>query len=301
MSGTKSNPVPMTYSLGAACRFTGLSPELVRAWERRHAVVQPIRTAGGTRRYRVADIERLQLLASAVASGHRIGKVAQLDDDALRALGAGSTAQTSSDRTEEVLAAAEALDAAETQRLLSTQLSTLGPVRFANELAIPLLEEIGSRWTDGRFGIGPEHLTSGILRSLLGSSLQPSAASRQGPTILFATPSGERHELGILMAALVAMAAGANPVYLGIELPVDDVLTAVETSGATAVATSVVTLEGDSALRTLRAMRLGLDPRVSLWVGGLGARDLALPEGVEYLASLEALEQRVTLLGHRRE
>ena len=73
-----------TYSVQTAARLTGLSPEVLRAWERRHAVVEPVRTPGGTRRYRAADLERLKLVKAAVDSGRRIGQVARLDLAELR-------------------------------------------------------------------------------------------------------------------------------------------------------------------------------------------------------------------------
>ena len=47
-----------------------------------------------------------------------------------------------------------------------------------------------------------------------------------GPRIVFATPAGERHELGLLMAALTALGASGHPLYLGAELPVEDLLAA---------------------------------------------------------------------------
>src|SRR5262249_39099710 len=79
-----------TYSLGAVARLTGLSQHVLRAWERRYGAVTPVRSPGGTRRYRESDVERLRLLRAAVAAGHPISEVAREDDDALarRLLGA---------------------------------------------------------------------------------------------------------------------------------------------------------------------------------------------------------------------
>ena len=47
MAKPKTDPVELTYPLRTAARLTGLSPELLRAWERRYGVVEPLRTAGG--------------------------------------------------------------------------------------------------------------------------------------------------------------------------------------------------------------------------------------------------------------
>jgi len=296
MAETETDTLEMTYPLRTAARLTGLSPELLRAWERRYGVVEPMRTPGGTRRYTAADIDHLRLVKAAVDAGHRISKVARMKPDELRRRAVVAEVEPSG-RIEEIFAVLENLDAAAAQQILSRHLSTLGPASFAREIAMPLVTEVGDRWANGLTGIAQEHLVSGALRSLLGSALQPTATSRIGPRIVFATPSGERHELGLLMAALTALGAGANPIYLGCEMPVDDLLGAVDEAGASVLALSIVTVAPEKATRAIGAIRGGLARDVALWIGGSGAGELALPEGVEYIDRLEDLEQRVMLLG----
>jgi DNA-binding transcriptional MerR regulator len=262
---------------------------------RRYRVVEPVRTEGGTRRYSAADLERLRAVKAAVDAGHRISQVAQLGAAELKQI-AVATESPPASRLDDLLAPLESLNGAEFHRLVSLQLSVLGAPRFARDIAIPLVQEIGQRWADGEMGIAQEHLATSVLRSLLGSSLQPGPNALLGPLIVFATPSGERHELGLLMAALTAVGAGANPLYLGTELPVEDLLAAVEESGAAVLALSLVTIPQAQATRTVNAIRGGLPSDVHLWLGGSGASDLDLPDGVEVIQSLEALEQRVLLV-----
>ncbi|HVP27948.1 MAG TPA: MerR family transcriptional regulator [Myxococcota bacterium] len=295
MTGPKSNPAEPTYALGAASRLTGLTPSLLRAWERRYGAVQPLRTPGGTRRYRAADLERLQLLKAAVDTGHRIGQLARLDAAELERLVTPSEASPRP-RLDEILGALDSLDGAAAQRLLSLQLSALGAVGFARELALPLLREIGERWATQRMAIASEHMATGVVRSMLGSALQPTPTSLRGPRIVFATPSGERHEIGLQMAALTALGAGANPVYLGADLPVEEVLGAADRTGAAAVALGLVSLPAVQAARAVNALRGGLPLQVHVWLGGAGARDVELADGVERIESLETLEQRVARL-----
>lgn len=283
-----------TYPLRAAAQLTGLSPDVLRAWERRHGVVTPVRTPGGTRRYRASDLERLRLLKAAVDAGHRIGQLAKLDLEELRATTAGHA--TPPDRFADIISAVDELDDATAQRLLAVQLSTLGPSQFASQVALPLIREIGSRWADGKMGIASEHLATNILRSQLGAALQPTANSLRGSRIVFATPSGERHELGLLMAALTALGAGGNPLYLGLEVPVEDLLAAVDRTGARALALSLVTIPVEPATRTIAALRGGLRPEIAVWVGGHGAARIPMPEHVDHIDTLERLEQRVSLL-----
>ena len=295
MSEPDPAPLELTYPLRTAARLTGLSPAVLRAWERRYGVVVPARTAGGTRRYSAADLERLRLVKAAVDAGHRIGVVAALEPDELRRRARVSDAPEEAGLSE-VLSALGRLDAAAVQRRLSIQLSTLGAPRFAREIALPLVDEIGRRWSDGRLSIAAEHLATSILRSLLGAALQPTAASLAGPRIVFATPPGEPHELGLLIAALVALGAGAQPLYLGVDVPAEDLLAAARASGASAVALGVVTVSEEDAQATVTSLREGLPARVALWLGGAGAASLGARAGVEVVDSLDALERRVALM-----
>jgi DNA-binding transcriptional MerR regulator len=288
-----------TYALGVAARLTGLSPDLLRAWERRYAAVEPKRTPGGTRRYRAADLERLRLLKAAVDKGYRIGDMASLDDRELtRRVNRGS-AEQDSDAVEPVIAALERLDTADADRLIALQLSALGPARFARQFAAPLLEALGEAWAETRICVASEHLGSGLLRSLLGAALRPTTASGSAPIIVFATPPGERHEMGLLIAAVTALGAGGNPLYLGPDLPLDEILGAVKTSGAGALALSIVATAPEAAEQALAAIRAGLPEEVQLWSGGRAARGIELPPACVYIDSLETLEQRVTLLAER--
>lgn len=299
MAKSRAIALEPTYPLRSAAQLTGLSPELLRAWERRYGAVAPVRTPGGTRRYRAADLERLRLLKAATDAGHRIGALAALSNLELEQLGSGND-DTPRERLDEILGALDALDGAEAHRLLALQLSTLGAVVFSREIATPLAREIGERWISKRMRVASEHLATAVLRSLLGSALRPGATALRGPRIVFATLAGERHELGLLMAALSATEAAANPVYLGPDLPVDDLLHAVSRSAAAALALSIVTAPARGVADPLAALRAGLPAHVHLWVGGAGAHGLPLPPRVEHIENLEQLEQRAGLLAFEK-
>lgn len=289
----------LTYPLKAASRLTGLSPAVIRSWERRHGAVAPLRTPGGTRRYRTADLERLRLLKAALNEGHRIGQVARLKSEELERR-AVPPPPTPTDRLCTIFSALERLDGAEAQRLLSLEFSALGPGRFALEFAAPLVREIGERWAEDRLEIASEHMATGLLRSLLGSALQPTAASVLGPSIVFGTPSCEPHELGLQMAAITALGAGANPIYLGAELPTQELVDSVNRTSAVGLALSLVIIAPDRAARAVDEIRRGLPDDVHLWIGGSVASALEPRDGVECISGLETFEQRVALLRFER-
>jgi MerR family transcriptional regulator, light-induced transcriptional regulator len=285
----------LTYPVRTVVRLTGLSPDILRAWERRHGVVIPERTDGGTRRYRASDVERLRFVKAAVDAGYRIGRVANLSNSELQILASEGTGG-SPNHLEGVLDAVEAFDSAELQRILSVQLSTLGAPRFARDVARRMLAEIGERWARGEMTIAKEHMACSVIRNLIGPTLQPTSLSVAGPKMVFATPPDERHELGLMMAALTTVSAGANCLYLGADLPVKEVAIAAQEFGAEVVVMSMVMTRAIDARRAVTFLRSKLAGHIKIWTGGLASAEIDDYAGVEYIASFENLEQRVVLL-----
>lgn len=279
------------YSVGAITRATGLSAHVLRAWERRYGAVEPRRTAGGTRRYREADLRRLVLLRRAVESGHSIGAVARLPEADLERM-LEESAPPPPSAAGAVLAAVQRLDGREADRLLAMHFAALGPRSFAHEIAIPLLQEVGRRWEAGELGVAEEHLASSLARNLLGAALRGSDVAARSVPMLFTTPSGERHEFGVLLGALLAVASGANAVYLGPDLPASDVAHAASKLGAGAVVLGVVGLHRRETQRYVEALRSLLAPGVEIWLGGGPGADIEAAPGLLRLADLPELERR---------
>src|SRR6185312_15063414 len=88
------------YPVRLVALRTGLSPHLLRAWERRYRVVTPRRSEGGQRLYSDLDIERLAQLKRLVEGGHAISRIASLPLEALaeleEAAGAGAAQEIDS-------------------------------------------------------------------------------------------------------------------------------------------------------------------------------------------------------------
>ena len=145
-------------------------------------------------------------------------------------------------------------------------------------------------------GIASEHLVTSVLRSVLGAALHPTSSTLRGPLMLFGTPAGERHELGLLMAALVASGAGANVTYLGADLPVEELLRAVDLTGAVVLVLALSASSQNESRRAIEALRGGLRNDVAIWLGGAGSAALSMTPGIELLASLDELDRRVGML-----
>ena len=88
--------IPHPDEVRAVSKLTGIGIDTLRAWERRHGAVTPIRDDRG-RMYTDADVARLRLLRGAVEHGHTIGRLAALTDAELRRLAATAGASAVSE------------------------------------------------------------------------------------------------------------------------------------------------------------------------------------------------------------
>jgi DNA-binding transcriptional MerR regulator len=283
------------YSMGAVVRLTGLSEHVLRAWERRHEAIVPARTAGGTRRYSADDVARLRLLATAVSAGHPIRELAPLPNAEL----ARRTArpQTSEQNpVAELFVSLARLDGAALERQLGLQLSALGVRPFIETIAMPFLHEVGARWECGALRPNEEHVGSAALRGVLARA-RHTVSGQGGSCLVLATPTGEHHELGILMVALFAQEHGVRVVYLGSDLPVVETAEAALRVRARVVGLGLVSLAATAAAREVRALRRRLPRTIEIWLGGAGSRRLARqPAGTCTVLDLTALETRLVLL-----
>ena len=267
--------------INAVVRRTGLSAHVIRIWEKRYGVVEPERTATNRRLYSDDQIERLSLLREVTQSGQSIGYVAKLPTEQLKQLAAASsasdtrtalgvaTAPAASSLLEDCLAAVRALDSRALEQALNHSETMLGAVGMLQRVAAPLAQAIGSLWREGSITSAHEHFASAVLRTYLARAARPFASGANEPVLVVATPAGQLHELGALLAGALAANLGWHVTYLGASLPAPEIAGAATQNRARAVALSLVYPADDPRMEgELTRLRDLLPPEVTLIAGG---------------------------------
>ena len=299
---------PPRYPIRAVARLTGLSVDTLRAWERRHRVVVPVRDDRG-RMYSGTDVKRLQLLAAAVDRGHAIGRLAGQSNAELEALIAAPSVVRVVDDVQGDVALSTLLnslrrfDTASVERELNRLSLALKPRDLVHRVLFRFLKHVGDEWHANRLNIAQEHLLSGAVRNLLGAMVRLYSKDDVPRRLLFATPSGERHEFGILSAAMLAAAGGLGVTYIGADVPARLIVNSAARSGVDVV---VLGLMYSGATRELRHeveyIVNHLPGRLELWVGGPLAAELSRTlagRQIVRLADFEALERQLVRIGAR--
>lgn len=295
------------HPIGVVAERTGLSPDLLRVWERRYRAVEPLRASDGQRLYSDADVERLRLLRLATLAGRGIRQVAQLGTDELTQLvredeAARQRAVRREERAipasvaedvERALEFARAVDAAALDSLLRRTAAALGIPILLDGLVAPLLRRMAEEGEAGRLAVAQEHLATAIIQRVLEGIIHFLVAPHGAPNLLLATLAGDQHKMGTLLSATAAAAEGWRVTYLGPDLPADEIATAAVAAGARVVGVSIVRLrDRDQVLAGLRTLRSRLPASVPLLASGAGAVDL-MPEldglGIHVVADLSEL------------
>ncbi len=293
------------FSIKAAAQATGLTVETLRAWERRYGVVSPLRDESGRRVYRPEDVLRLRRLREATERGHPISRLAPLSDERLATLlesaGNDTTPGVGRAFVERILEAAEKFRAAECEQVMTLAVAVLPPQKLVNDVLQPLLEEVGNRWHRGEFAISQERLVSKLVSQHLRLMLYSYDRSARNETIVFATLPGERHELGLLMSAMLSASRGFKAHYMGPELPPEEIARFGREFGASIVALSIVLQDRIEELPAqLATLAGGLPAGTAIWIGGSGASllDRPLPDSCVILRDCAEFEQRLDLRSH---
>jgi len=273
---------------------TGLTQHVIRVWEKRYGAVSPTRNTTNRRFYTDKEVTRLSLLREAIENGFSIGQIAHLPSDQISNmiaekpldLGISASNQSIDQYIEGCLAAIAEIDTQKLDEILTKAQVELNPSILIDDLIVPLLYKIGNLWQEGRLRIVEEHLASAVIRNLLGrikTDLQPTSVA---PKIIIATPPRQWHELGALLAAATAAYEGWKVIYLGANLPVEEITKAAQLHKAKLVALSIIYPVDDPYLHLdLKKLRNLLGSQVQLIIGGQAT------EG--YLATIQSINATV--------
>lgn len=293
MSPEKSNDPrnEPRHSIAVVSRRTGLSQLVLRAWERRYQAVIPSRTATGRRKYSDFDLEKLLVLGRLTGGGHRIGDVAGFSLEQLQELAqdldgtsAGKASASSAaglaggapELLQEALAAVTELSSRGLEAVLDRALVELSKPDLRQQLLVPLLVEIGKQWREGKLRIAHEHMATSIIKSFIATINSRYRVAPGAPVMAVATPAGQMHELGALFAASHACEAGWDVLYLGPNLPAEEIASAARSRDAKAVLLSLVFPHGDGHTSTeLLELRRLLGADALLIIGGQAAESYA--------------------------
>jgi len=231
VTGSERFPIRTVASL------TGVKAITLRAWERRYGLIRPARTRKGHRLYTNADIEQIRKVLTLLDRGVQISRVGEILDSE-KTSGRPANQSPWDTHLERMADAISRFDEAELDSIYDDVLAVHSIEQVTQELLLPALARLGERWKNHVGGIAEEHFLAAYLRSKLGARLQRPSRYARGPRLIAACGPLEFHEIGLLVFALEARAAGFRITLLGADNPLAELGAAQRQSQSDAVVIS---------------------------------------------------------------
>ena len=159
--------------IGELSRRLGVSDHVLRAWENRYGLLQPVRSPGGFRLYSEADERRVRRMQAYLADGLSAAEAARatLGGDAITSLGyltgprlTKSAGSEPSARLRQALDAFDVPAAQAAQAVLDRLLADLSVPAVLRDVVLPYLADLGERWQGGTASVALEHFASNLIR-----------------------------------------------------------------------------------------------------------------------------------------
>jgi DNA-binding transcriptional MerR regulator len=259
--------VTPTLRIGEIARRCHVSTDLLRAWERRYGLLQPVRSPGGLRLYTEDDERRVRAMRARLAEGLSAAEAARAVLEQGDVPPVESPASPIEPLARELARALDSFDDAAAHEALDRLFARFTLDTVAVEVILPYLREIGERWHRGDVSIAQEHFATAILRSRL-FSLARGWDRGAGPRALLLCPPGERHEIGLLLSGLALRSEGWRITFLGADTPGE---TAVETAARLQPRLVLVAAWSAAALEGMLPQLRSIAEQAELVLAGPGA------------------------------
>jgi MerR family transcriptional regulator, light-induced transcriptional regulator len=259
--------------IGELSRRLGVSDHVLRAWESRYGLLQPVRSPGGFRLYSEADEARVRRMRAYLADGLSAAEAARavleggMSPDPCWLAGPPAAAAAGSEPLAALRQALDAFDEPTAQAVLDRLMTELSLPAVLRDVVLPYLADLGERWQRGTASIAMEHFASNLIRGRL-AGLARGWGSGHGPQALLACPPGELHDMALMVFGIVLNRNGWRIGYLGADTPIEELARAVGTSPPDLIVLAATSPEN---LEPLRSELASLAGRVPLALAGAGA------------------------------
>ena len=272
------------YSVKQASEMTGLTLNQVRLWERRYKLVSPERAANGYRLYSQEDLDILRYARQETEKGVSIQVLAEQVQK--------NRGEVLKYLREEKRITPRKIFASDPRQLPNYDLmihaiSNGDPMKFERLLIqaqagksfsesvrtvdLPILARIGDLTTRQKINLTASHLASAIIRRRILSHVQNLGLNHDEKPILMACAPGDYHELGLLCCLLEMTQQRKSSLYLGPNVPIEEIQNFSEKHKPAAVLVSMVAPLSDQQAEEIGESLAKLSQKLPVGLGGFEA------------------------------
>ena len=218
-----------TFSIKDLETITGIKAHTLRIWEQRYHLIEPKRTSTNIRYYDDDDLRFILNVSILNNYGIKISEIAKMEAEKIREMVLVISEKSSpyESQIKALISAMFSLDEPGFNRILANNILRQGLEESMIHVVFPFLQQIGILWVTGSIHPAHEHFITNLIRQKLFVAIdaQTGKIHKDGKKFLLFLPEGEPHEIGLLFANYMLRARGHDVVYLGQNLPFEDLRT----------------------------------------------------------------------------
>jgi DNA-binding transcriptional MerR regulator/methylmalonyl-CoA mutase cobalamin-binding subunit len=206
--------------------LSGIKAHTIRIWEQRYSFLNPQRTDTNIRYYNNDELKTILNVALLNKYGFKISHIDKMNQGEIKdRILSLSQIQAQQERIiNEMIQSMVDLNIEEFEATLDNYIMARGIERSITQIIFPFLEKIGILWSTNHVNPAQEHLVTNIIRQKLIVGIESINTHMQvNKTILLFLPESEHHELGLLFISYLLRSRGIKVLYLGSNVPVNDV------------------------------------------------------------------------------
>jgi MerR family transcriptional regulator, light-induced transcriptional regulator len=270
-----------TYQIDQLEQMTGIKAHTIRIWEKRYGIICPDRTSTNRRSYSEGQVRKLLNVATLLARGQKISKIANLTEDELNSL------IDTPDNTElkdsicagyinDLIKSMLDFNEAGFEKVFSAATTRLGFYDAIVNVIYPFLNKVGILWNISKTTPIQEHFATCIIKRKLMSAtdglLPPTKKTKK---FLLFLPPDEWHEIGLLFANYIIRSKGFETIYLGQNVPIENIENIVNSTHPKYILLFFISLRSPEDVQETIKRLSKTDENITLFVAG---NSLLIPE-----------------------
>jgi DNA-binding transcriptional MerR regulator len=295
-----------THRIHRVAKLTSLSKDVIRVWERRFGLLNPIRGANRYRNYSDEDVALLRFLKEQLDAGGSIGELAKLGREELLGRARASAPRVSfvdntfSKLLRELLSTLNPLNRVIFEKRLNGAVAVVPFEEALHGILLPLQEQVGLLWHEGHVNVALEHYVTKQVQQKIFSAMNQLPVAEFGTKVVVACPPGEEHDIAAFAVAYRCRVRGCRVHYLGANVPLVSLTKLCEQLEPDLTLMSFpVALSEPNATELVQSLADEVRPASDLAVGGHGAlamRELFMTYNITLLESFTDLDHRLDRL-----
>lgn len=273
-----------SYSIKDLEQLSGIKAHTLRIWEQRYNIISPNRTDTNIRTYDDQDLKLVLNISLLKDHGYKISEISKLSiEDMFReVLKISASPLNYPDQIQALTLAMIDLNEERFDEIIRANIGQFGFENTIINIIYPFLSRIGILWVTGSIGSGQEHFITNLIRQKLLAAIDGhgTKGGSTGKTFVLFLPEGEFHEISLLFANYIIRARSNRVIYLGQNLPFDDLVFVYETKRPDYIFTSFTSVPANHEVQPFVDRMAKAFPQSQLLLTGyqIVGQDIAMPE-----------------------